>query len=490
MCQWLTIMMEAVIGCSGGPMETLPEKRYQKLFESVRDVLYTISPDGVITSLNAAFETLTGWPREEWLGRHVQDLIHPDDVPAMMEKNQQALEGWSPPLCTVRIRTRSGQYKFTECLSTQETADHEPIGVLGVVRDVSQRMLTEQVLRESEERFRQVVENIRNVFWLSDPSKDQMIYVSPGYEEIWGRTRASLYASPRSWLDAIHPDDRLRVTEAALSQQTEGGYEETYRIVRPDGSIRWIQDRAFPIRDGSGQVYRISGIAVDITKHKLCEDDLHELAGQLERIREEERTRISLDLHDQFGQTLATMKLYLGWMMKSLSEKTLSDQLALWQSRLAVLNQDLDHALATVEKICFELRPAALDQLGLPSAVEAQAADFIKRTGIACNVDFALGNTNVTSDHATALFRVLQEALTNVARHAHATRVQVRLREEESGVTLEVRDNGSGIDNAKIHDRHSLGLMGIRERLRPFGGHLTISNGDPGTSLIVWLPKP
>jgi PAS domain S-box-containing protein len=129
----------------------------------------------------------------------------------------------------------------------------------------------EESLRESQERFRQLAENIREVFWLSDPAKNHIIYISPGYEQVWGRTCQSLYASPRSWLETIHPDDRERVLEAALTRQVRGQYDEEYRIVRPDGSIRWIRDRAFPIRDHGGMIYRIAGLAADITEHKQVE---------------------------------------------------------------------------------------------------------------------------------------------------------------------------------------------------------------------------
>ncbi|MEK7268079.1 MAG: PAS domain S-box protein, partial [Nitrospirota bacterium] len=142
----------------------------------------------------------------------------------------------------------------------------------------------EDALMESEERFRQVAENIREVFWMTDPEKKQMIYVSPAYADIWGRSCESLYASPRSWLDAIHPDDRTRVLEAALTRQASGEYDEEYRIVRPDGAIRWIHDRAFPIRDHSGKVYRIAGIAACITERKQAQEALRRAYDKMEKI--------------------------------------------------------------------------------------------------------------------------------------------------------------------------------------------------------------
>ncbi len=141
-----------------------------------------------------------------------------------------------------------------------------------------------EALRESEARFRQLAENIREVFWMTDVRKNQMIYVSPGYEAIWGRSCQSLYDSPRDWVSALHEEDRERVLKAALANQVSGKYDETYRIVRPDGSIRWIHDRAFPVRDEAGEVYRITGIAEDITERKLAEkraESRNEVIGAL-----------------------------------------------------------------------------------------------------------------------------------------------------------------------------------------------------------------
>ena len=151
--------------------------------------------------------------------------------------------------------------------------------VLRAVREAEQRTQrreAERILRESEERFRQLAENIHEVFWLTDPSKQQLIYISPGYERIWGRSCESLYATPQNWIESVHPEDRDRVWEAALTKQVAGEYDEIYRIMRPDGSFRWIHDRGFPIRDENGRVYRIAGIAEDITGAKVAEEALRQ----------------------------------------------------------------------------------------------------------------------------------------------------------------------------------------------------------------------
>ncbi|MBW7896655.1 MAG: PAS domain-containing protein [Opitutaceae bacterium] len=138
--------------------------------------------------------------------------------------------------------------------------------------EVASRQRAEAELRASEQRFRQLAENINEVFWMTDPAKAAMLYVSPAYETIWGRTCASLHASPDEWLAAVHPDDRARVQAAAATRQTTDGYDETYRIVRPDGAIRWIHDRAFPVRDAQGTVFRVVGTAEDITERRALEE--------------------------------------------------------------------------------------------------------------------------------------------------------------------------------------------------------------------------
>jgi diguanylate cyclase (GGDEF)-like protein/PAS domain S-box-containing protein len=135
-----------------------------------------------------------------------------------------------------------------------------------------------EAIEASEERFRQITENIREVFWLTNPTKNEMLYVSPAYDSIWGRPRAALYQSPKAWLDAIHPEDRERVLNAAVSEQATGTYDQEYRIVRPDGTVRWIRDRAFPVRNTTGEIYRIAGVAEDITERKLQEQKIEKLS--------------------------------------------------------------------------------------------------------------------------------------------------------------------------------------------------------------------
>lgn len=174
------------------------------------------------------------------------------------------------------------QFPDGSCAWFELSIEPDPHGILIRSVDVTERERTEATLRESEERFRQVVENIGRVFWMTDLDKRRMEYVSPGYEAIWGRSVEDLYRSPEDWIQAIHPEDRERIRHAIL-RQADGDYDVEYRIVRDDGGVRWIHDRAFPVKNAEGRVYRVTGVATDITDKKDAEAALRARAEELER---------------------------------------------------------------------------------------------------------------------------------------------------------------------------------------------------------------
>jgi PAS domain S-box-containing protein len=215
---------------------------------------------------------MSGYSRQELLSLHTSDVEVNEASPKLVGQHIQRIIQSGSDRFESCHRCKDGRIIEVEVIAT--FLKLRECYVFAFMRDITERKQAEQLLRASQERFRQLAENIGEVFWISNPAKSEMIYISPGYEEIWGRTCESLYASPMSWVEAIHPDDCERVLESALTKQISGRYDEVYRIVRPDGAHRWIHDRAFPIRDDSGEVYRLVGIAEDITQQKETEEAL------------------------------------------------------------------------------------------------------------------------------------------------------------------------------------------------------------------------
>lgn len=213
-------------------------------------------------------------------------------------------------------------------------------------------------------------------------------------------------------------------------------------------------------------------------------EQLRNLSAYLESVREEERTRIAREVHDELGQMLTTLKMDLAWLRERLPE----DQEALLEKTTS-MSKRFDATIQTVQRISAELRPASLDELGLSAAIQWEADQFCDRTDIACEVVLSPEKIVLDRDHSTAVFRIFQELLTNVARHANATRVKVNLVKKEKELILKVQDNGRGITKSQISDARSFGLIGIRERIYPWKGKVKIKGiQNRGTTVIVSIP--
>ncbi|HEX7092031.1 MAG TPA: PAS domain S-box protein [Nitrospiraceae bacterium] len=254
------------------------EERFRSLVESATDAIVVADHRGLILSWNRSASALFGYADEEVIGQPLTLLI-PARYRHAHEQGLARMEstGISRMMGSVievhGLRKDGTEFPIELSLATWKSMENSYYS--GIIRDISERKKAERAVEEGQERFRQLAENIREVFWMTDPAKQQMLYISSGYEEIWGRSCESLYASPQSWLDAIHHEDRARVLDASIHKQVVGTYDEQYRILRPDGSLRWISDRAFPIRDSSGVVYRIVGVAGDITDQVRIQELLH-----------------------------------------------------------------------------------------------------------------------------------------------------------------------------------------------------------------------
>ncbi|MBK7973445.1 MAG: PAS domain S-box protein [Deltaproteobacteria bacterium] len=255
------------------------EARLKGIIDSAMDGIVSIDEEQRIVVLNPAAERMFGTHLGEVRGQPVAVLL-PEEK---REGHTRQVEAFARGVILRRQivaqtqvfgRRASGElFPIEASISQVRIGERKPF--TAVIRDISGRLKAQEALRESDERFRQLADNVREVFWLSDLATDVVIYVSPAYETVWGRPCASLYATPTDWAEAIHPEDRARVL-AARGRQALGTYDEVYRILRPDGSVRWIRDQAVPVRDPDGRVIRIAGVAEDVTERRELESQLRQ----------------------------------------------------------------------------------------------------------------------------------------------------------------------------------------------------------------------
>jgi PAS domain S-box-containing protein len=373
-----------------------------------------------------------------------------------------------------------------------------PVRILEVNADITQRKRAEQGLRESQARFEGIIESATDAI-ISIDEAQRVVLFNAAAERMFGCAAAEALGQP---LDRFIPE-RLRAAHRA-HVRAFGATGMTSRAMGKLGDLTALRadGREFPIEASISQT-EVGGaklftvILRDITERKEAEEALSRSEGQLRalaarllRAREEEAIRIARELHDQLGRCLTTLKLDLGWIEHGLTGGAAGESaLATLLEKAQRMSQALDETVHTVRRISAELRPGVLDDLGLAAAIEWQARDFQARSGVACIVRVPDEDLQLSREQATALFRIFQESLTNVARHAQARKVWVHLGEEAGAVVLEVEDDGVGISLAQLAEHRSLGLLGMRERAEAFGGEVELA-GAPGqgTTVVVRMP--
>jgi PAS domain S-box-containing protein len=256
-------------------------ERFRTLVEQAADAMMVYDTEGRLVDVNPQACDNLGYSRAELIGLSLQDVVVDFNLQRAQAAWARARDHGHQTITTVH-RRRDGSTFPVEVRFGTIQFDHREL-IIGQVRDTTERSRAEAAIRESEERFRQVVENIEEVFWMTDVAQSRLLYISPGFERIWGRTSRELYASLESWIDTVHPEDRARILRAAREKQVMGDYDETYRIVRPDGTVRWIHETAYPVRDGAGAVSRIVGVAADITEQRQLETQVRQ-AQKMEAI--------------------------------------------------------------------------------------------------------------------------------------------------------------------------------------------------------------
>jgi len=369
-------------------------------------------------------------------------------------------------------------------------------GVVLTFRDVSERQRAQQALQESEERFRLLVEGVQDyAIFMLDPAghvtswntgAERLLGYRP--DDILGAHLARFFTAPD--VRRGKPDQNLELAKLQGRAEDEG-----WRV-RKDGSRFQANVIITALRDDQGSLLGFAQVTRDITGLKQAEKQLRDsreqlraLAAYLQSVREEERTRIAREVHDELGQALTGLKMELAWLDKKFAEASHFPALRFLRQKTREMPEVVDQIISTVRKIATELRPGVLDDLGLEAAIEWQIHDFQKRTGIKCEFASNLSDIVLSQERATAVFRIFQETLTNIARHANASRVKIKLEASHGKLLLEVQDNGKGMTARDLSGAKSLGLLGIRERATMLDGEVTIV-GRRGKGTTVGLRIP
>jgi two-component system sensor histidine kinase UhpB len=351
-----------------------------------------------------------------------------------------------------------------------------------------------EMLNESQARFDALASNLPGMlFHLRRDAEGgyRFLFVSEGCQKLFGFKQQHLLASASKLFDALETDKRKSLESALGESAAKGTLLNWEGYTRGRSRQKWINLRSTPHRFDNG-VVEWRGIASNITESKESEAQLRssrqqlaELSTHLEAVKEEERERISRDIHDELGSILVFLKIEAA----QLAAKLPADAVRL-REKARSIETLLGQAMSTASRVARELRPGILKEFGLPAAIECQAEDFTQRFGIACRVQCDEDSIEPEPDTSLALFRIAQEALTNVAKHAHASLVVMRLRRERGNILLEIRDNGRGISEVDMQKPKSFGLRGIRERVLSLAGEFSIGPAEHGgTHIMLRVPE-
>jgi two-component system sensor histidine kinase/response regulator len=496
------------------------EERFRIMADGVPTAMWVTDAQGGIQFINRAYREFAGLTHEQVEGNKWQVALHPEEVAEYVAALQRAVRERGPFRAEVRALNAGGEWRwFATCADPRFSSDGEFLGHVGLSLDITERKQGEQALKDSEEKFRQFAENIREVFWMVPPSADEILYVSPAYEQVWGRTCESLYQNPTSWVEAIHPDD-LERAHSLIAKKIQGEpLESEYRIRTPEGQEKWIRDRAFPIRDQAGRLIRVVGIAEDITERKCYEAELihaREGADAANRAKSAFLANMSHEIRTPMNGVLGMTGLLLEGSLDARQRKRAQTIRDCAESLLNILNDLLDLSRMEAQKLKLEQAPFDLRRLveGVAELMAVKCQE--KGVELLCLIEPDV-YTQLIGD-ASRLRQVLVNLTGNAVKFTAAGEVSIRVKLEteretapgSNGVAQEirfdVRDTGIGIPEDKrnlLFHRFSqvdsstsrsyggtgLGLSIVRMLVEMMGGKVGLESVE-GKGSCFWFTVP
>ncbi len=499
------------------------EKMFLNNFST--EMMCLVELNGYFKQVNDVFFKVLGFTREEILARSFLDLVHPDDREMTQACFLSLVKGNANIRFENRYQSKNGDYKWLEWNAVE--LEDEDLHYF-VARDITERKMMEKLFFENGRRIRLFVKHTPVAVAMFDK---EMNYIMASQRWLEDYQLTEIDIKGRSHYEIL-PHISLRwkqIHKEVLEGCVKRSDEELLKL--PLGKDMWIKWEMHPWRTSEGMVggiiisrediterkiierqleeYRIDleervidrtsqlkqsneQLSQEIQKHKQTEgkleqsyEQLQNLSAHLEEVREQERTGIAREIHDELGQALTALKMDCSWFQKRLDKKDL-----VLEDKVKSMKELIDSTVKTVQRISSELRPGILDDLGLVAAMEWQMDEFRKRTSLDCYLDIQFDDAQMNTKYATTLFRILQETLTNIVRHAQASKVSVSLNESASKIVMIVDDNGRGVTKKQLESPEAFGLMGMRERIHYLNGDIDIQGKKKrGTIVRVALPK-
>jgi len=476
-------------------LEEIMKQERQELkliIDSSPIIIFYKDKEGKYILVNKTHAEAIKLPEEEFVGKTVFDLYSDKIAQSMTNDDQEVLKSGRPKLNIIE------QYESASGIRWVQTdkipicdQNGVPCGLIGFAQDITERKRAEEQVLLANERLQYLLSSTSAVIYSAKASGDfRTTFTSSNVDQMVGHDPEDFIRDSSFWYNHVHPEDRVIVSDGMKTLFEKGLHTYEYRYKCKDGRYIWVRDEMKLVRDHNNNLLEIIGFWTNITERKQANEEirkskklLEDLHKHLNEIREDERALISREIHDQIGQSLTALKLDLNWMHKYIGTKPKA------VAKLEGMVEMISNTIKDVQRISSDLRPGILDDLGLAAAIEWYSGEFEKRTGIRCNLKLD-DSTFGDSQKNLIFFRVFQEALTNVIRHANASEVTIELHQTQKGMTLAVQDNGIGITREKVESAKSLGLIGMRERIRQFGGKVGISSKKgQGTKLTVFIPE-
>ena len=416
-----------------------------RFFSLTLDLLCIADTEGYFHRLNRAWEKILGYSLAELEGRKFLDFVHPDDMPSTLAAIGELSGGQQVLNFVNRYRCKDGSYRWIEWRSL-------PYGKLiyAAARDITERKQIDEALRESEARMRQITAAMRQAVWLRDTGTLEVLYVNPAYEEIWGRTCDSLYADPTSFVQAIIPEDKERIFQAIQKQYQGIFFNEEYRITRPDGSLRWVWGRTFPIKNDRGEVHRVLAVVEDITERKLMEEALLQakaLAEERSQAAETASRAKSLFLANMSHELRTPLNAILGFsQLMTRAENLTPNQ----HQNLETINRSGEHLLVLINSVLdmskieagrVDVQPEEFDLQRLLLNLEEMFRLRVTQKGLTLTFEYDPQTPQYIRADQNKLRQVLINLLGNAVKFT-----------QKGGITLRVKGKQYTVDSRQDED--------------------------------------